>query len=264
VDNPWFGRWMPQEHAAYRLFCLPYAGGSAATYREWHALAPEHIQICPLELPGRGGRIGEAPISRLRPLVDGLADAVGPFLDRPFAVFGHSMGGLLAFELTRALLRRGRLLPAHLFVSGRPAPDTPPNRPRIHDAPDEHVLEELRYLGGTPQEVLDDAELMALMLPTLRADFSVLESYEYLDEPPLPLPLTVFGGDEDTMVTPARLHGWRRQSSGGSQLRMLPGGHFFVHTSTRMIMAEITRALPAPRPGPAGPRAAAGSLTTAS
>ncbi|MGW0880276.1 thioesterase II family protein [Streptomyces sp. NPDC002671] len=248
MNNPWFGRWVPQEHAAYRLFCLPYAGGSAAAYREWHAHAPEHIQICPLELPGRGGRFGEAPISRLRPLVDGLADAVEPFLDRPFAVFGHSMGSLLAFELTRTLLRRGRPLPAHLFVSGRSAPDTPSYRPPIHDAPDEDVMEQLRTLGGTPQEVLDDAELMELMLPTLRADFSVLENYEYLDGPALPVPLTVFGGTADALVNPARLHGWRRQSSSGSRLRMLPGGHFFVHTATRTIMEEIARTLPAPQP----------------
>ncbi|WP_225830138.1 thioesterase II family protein [Streptomyces sp. NK08204] len=247
MDNPWFGRWVPQEHAAYRLFCLPYAGGSAAAYREWHALAPEHIQICPLELPGRGGRFGELPISRLRPLVDGLAGAVGPYLDRPFAIFGHSMGGLLAFELTRTLRRRGLPLPAHLFVSGRGAPDAPSDRPRIHDAPDAQVMEELRTLGGTPQEVLEDDELMELMLPTLRADFSVLENYEYLDGPPLPVPLTVFGGDADALVSPARLHGWRRQSSGGSQLRMLPGGHFFLHTATRTIISEITRALPASR-----------------
>ncbi|MER6629726.1 alpha/beta fold hydrolase [Streptomyces sp. NPDC000987] len=252
MNNPWFGRWVPQEHAAYRLFCLPYAGGGAAAYREWHAIAPEHIQVCPLELPGRGSRLGEPPISRLRPLVDGLAGAVGPFLDRPFAIFGHSMGALLAFELTRTLLRRGLPLPAHLFVSGRSAPDAPPERPRIHDAPEAQVLERLRNLGGTPQEVLDDPELMELVLPVLRADFSVLESYEYLDGPPLPVPLTVFGGTDDALVAPARLHDWRRQSSSGSRLRMLPGGHFFLHPSARTIMAEINRSLPATRPAAVG------------
>lgn len=243
MNNPWFGPRLPQERAAYRLFCLPYAGGGAVAYREWPTLAPEHIQICPLELPGRGSRFGEAPLSRLRPLVDGLAGAVDPYLDRPFAFFGHSMGALLAYELTRTLRRRGRPLPAHLFVSGRSAPDAPPEWTPVHDAPDDHVLERLRSLGGTPQEVLDDPELMDLMLPTLRADFAVLESYDYQDEPPLPVPLTVFGGTADTLVGPARLHGWRRQSSAGSRLRMLPGGHFFVHTSAQTIMTEIAGTL---------------------
>ncbi|WAZ26173.1 alpha/beta fold hydrolase [Streptomyces cinnabarinus] len=248
MNNPWFGRWMPGEQAAFRLFCLPYAGGATAAYREWHTLAPEHIQICPLELPGRGSRFGEPPVSRLRPLVDGLAGAVGPFLDRPFAIFGHSMGGLLAFELTRALRRRGAPLPAHLFVSGRSAPDAPPEFPPLGDAPDERVLERLRELGGTPQEILEEPELMALMLPTLRADFAVLESYDYRDEPPLPVPLTVFGGTADARVTPARLPGWRRQTSTGSRLRMLPGGHFFLHTATPEILNHITHALPTPHP----------------
>ncbi|MFD0313334.1 thioesterase II family protein [Streptomyces flavalbus] len=259
MNDPWFGPWRPREDAAYRLFCLPYAGGAAAAYRQWHALAPAHIQVCPLELPGRGGRIADPPISRLRPLVDALAGAVGPFLDRPFAVFGHSMGGLLAFELTRALVRRGQPLPAHLFVSGRSAPDAPDDGRRLHDAPDAEVLDHLRQLGGTPRSLLDDAELMELVLPTVRADFSVLESYEYRDEPPLPVPLTVFGGDADALVSPARLHGWRRQSSAGSQLRMLPGGHFFLHTTAPTIMDTIARALPPTPPGTADPRTAAGS-----
>ncbi|MGW7302667.1 thioesterase II family protein [Streptomyces sp. NPDC054829] len=244
MNNPWFGRWTPREQVSFRLFCLPYAGGAAAAYREWHALAPPHIQVCPLELPGRGSRFSEPPVSRLRPLVDGLAGAVEPYLGRPYAIFGHSMGGLLAFELTRTLRRRGRPLPAHLFVSGRSAPDAPQEFPPLEGAPDERVRERLRELGGTPQEVLDDPELMDLVLPVLRADFSVLESYEYQEEPPLPVPLTVLGGTADTLVTPARLPGWRRQTSAGSRLRMLTGGHFFLHTTAPAIMSEISAALP--------------------
>ncbi|WP_333767767.1 thioesterase II family protein [Streptomyces sp. IBSBF 2435] len=243
MHNPWFGRGEPDQGAAVRLFCLPYAGGSAAAYRGWPALAPGGLQVCPLELPGRGGRIGEPPLSRMRPLADALAGALAPHLDRPYAVFGHSMGGLLAFELARTLRRRELPPPAHLFVSGAAAPGTPRNRPPIHGAPDADVLDELRILGGTPREMLDDEELMALMLPTLRADFSLLETYEYRPEPPLGVPLTVFGGTDDPLVPVRVLDGWRGQSAAGARLRVLPGGHFFVHPAAGEVMAVIAGTL---------------------
>ncbi len=246
MRNPWFGRGEPEQGAAVRLFCLPYAGGSAAAYRDWHALAPGGVQVCPLELPGRGGRIDEPPVIRLRSLADALAGALAPHLDRPFAVFGHSMGGLLAFELTRTLRRRELPLPAHLFVSATAAPGTPRTRPPIHRASDADVVDELRLLGGTPREMLDDEELMALMLPTLRADFSVLETYEYRPEPPLPVPLTVFGGTDDPLVPVRVLDGWRDQSAAGARLRVLPGGHFYVHPAAAELMAVIAETLAAP------------------
>lgn len=246
MHNPWFGRNEPEQRAAVRLFCLPYAGGSAAAYRDWHALAPGRIQICPLELPGRGGRFGEPPVVRMRPLADALADALEPYLDGPFAVFGHSMGGLLAFELTRALRRRGLPLPAHLFVSATTAPGTPRTRPPIHQATDAEVVAELRLLGGTPREVLEDDELMALTLPTMRADFSVLETYEYRPEPPLPVPLTVFGGTDDPLVPLRDLDGWREHSAAGARLRVLSGGHFYVHAAAAEVVGLVAATLAAP------------------
>ena len=244
MHNSWFGRAEPAPRAAHRLFCLPYAGGSAASYRDWHALAPDGIQVCPVELPGRGGRFGEPTLTRLRPLVDALAGALAPYLDRPFAVFGHSMGGLLAFELARTLRRRGLPLPAHLFVSAAAAPDLPRSRPPVHHATDAEVMDELRLLGGTPPELLDDKEVMELMLPVIRADFSVLETYEYRPGPPLPVPLTVFGGADDPLVPVRSLDGWRRQSA-AARLHVLPGGHFFVSPAAAGVMAVIADTLAA-------------------
>ncbi|MBM9509325.1 thioesterase II family protein [Actinacidiphila acididurans] len=246
MRNPWFGRGEPGPGPAIRLFCLPYAGGSAAAYRDWPALAPADIQVCPVELPGRGGRFGEPPFLRMRPLAGALAAAIAPYLDRPFAVFGHSMGGLLGFELTRTLRRRGLPLPAHLFVSATAAPGTPRARPPIHGAPDAEVVAELRRLGGTPREVLEDGELMALTLPTIRADFSALETYEYLPEPPLPVPVTVLGGTDDPLVPVRDLDGWRGQSAAGARLRVLPGGHFYVHSAAAEVMSVVAAALATP------------------
>ncbi len=242
VRNPWFGRNEPGQGAAFRLFCLPYAGGSAAAYRDWHDLAPPGIQVCPLELPGRGGRILEPPMTGLPQLAGALAEALAPHLDRPFALFGHSMGGLLAFELTRTLRRRRRPLPAHLFVSAAAAPDVPRTRPPVHQASDADVVGELRTLGGTPRELLEDEELMSLMLPTIRADFAALETYRYRPEPPLPVPLTVLGGADDALVPPTDLAGWRRQTDVDAGVRLLPGGHFFLHPGAG-VMAVVAGAV---------------------
>jgi surfactin synthase thioesterase subunit len=252
VHNPWFGRGEPEQGAAHRLFCLPYAGGSATVYRDWQALAPGGIQVCPVELSGHGRRFNEPPLTRLRPLADALAGAFAPYLDRPFAVFGHSMGGLLAFELTRTLRRRGLPLPVHLFVSATAAPGTPRARPPVHHATDAQVVEELRLLGGTPPALLDDENLMELMLPVIRADFSVLETYEYRPEPPLPVPLTVFGGTDDPLVPVRSLDGWRRESAAGARLRVMTGDHFYLHPAAADIMAVIAETLATPAPhGPA-------------
>jgi surfactin synthase thioesterase subunit len=242
VRNPWFGRGEPEQAAAVRLFCLPYAGGSASAYRGWPALAPARLEVCPLELPGRGGRIGEPPLTRLRPLADALAGALAPYAHQPYAVFGHSMGGLLAFEVTRTLRRRGLPLPLHLFVSAAAAPDVPRTRPPVHWAPDADVLQELRVLGGTPKELLDDEELMELMLPTVRADFSILETYEYRPERPLPVPLTVFGGTDDPLVPVRDLDGWRDQSSAGARLCLVSGGHFYLHPAAAELMTVMAGA----------------------
>jgi medium-chain acyl-[acyl-carrier-protein] hydrolase len=228
MTRRWFSARRPGPAAETRLVCLPYAGGSASAYHAWEDLTPRHVEVCAAELPGRGARMGEEPFRRLPPLVRALADALEPLLDRPFALFGHSMGGLVAFELARLLRRRGQPAPCHLFVSASPAPGTPALRPHLHDAPDEEVKARLRALKGTPRQVLENDELMALALPVIRADFAALEAYEYREEPPLEVPLTVFGGLDDRAVRPWDLQGWRGHST-SSQLRLLPGDHFFVH-----------------------------------
>ncbi|MFE2755826.1 thioesterase II family protein [Actinosynnema sp. NPDC059335] len=237
--------------AAFRLFCLPYAGGGAAAFREWSTRAPGHVEVRAVELPGRGRRLSEAPHTRVRPLVANLAEALLPALDRPFALFGHSMGALVAFELTRRLRSLGQPMPRRLFVSGASAPSVPRTRPVLHAASDADLVRELRLLNGTPPQLLTNDELMALTLPTLRADFSVLETYEHRPEAPLPVPITVFAGSDDPSVPYSSLPAWRTHSDRDVRLRVLPGDHFFVHSATAEILAEIGAALTPgiPRPG---------------
>ncbi|MEV5412743.1 alpha/beta fold hydrolase [Thermopolyspora sp. NPDC052614] len=241
------GRWLPgQEPSPYagrRLICLPYAGGAAAAYQIWRWLAPDGLQVCPVELPGRGARFGEDLFQRLTPLVETLADAIAPALDRPFAIFGHSMGALLAFELTRTLRKFGLPEPEHLFVSGAVAPGTPRRERPLHDAPDNEIRRKLRTLGGTPEELLGNDELMELMLPVLRADFAVLETYEYREQAPLAVPITVLAGRSDPVVPVSALRGWRDQSTVPLRLRLFPGGHFYLHDAAADIVRLISDTL---------------------
>lgn len=225
--------------ARLRLFCFPYAGGSAAVYRDWHTLVPGEIEVAAVNLPGRGARFKEPPLDRAEVLVESLAEELGPHMEPPFAFFGHSMGALIAFELTRLLRREGRRLPERLLVSGRRAPHLPDEDPPIHGLPDAELMEELRQLNGTPEEVLAHPELMELFLPVLRADFAVCEEYRYREEPPLDLPISAFGGVDDPDVERSHVLGWREQTRGGFRLRMFPGGHFFLNDHRDALVRAV-------------------------
>jgi len=243
AHDRWFVRHAAAPGAAIRLFCLPYAGGAASVYRTWGQIAPRQVDVCAVELPGRGSRIAEPPFVRLMPLVRALGDAITPLLDRPFALFGHSMGGLVAFELARLLRRRSLPAPRHLFVSATPSPGTPPALPLLHSGTDAEVKDRLYQLNGTAQELLDNDELMQLMLPVLRADFAALETHEHRSEPPLAVPLSVFGGAFDRTVRPPELDGWRLHSTQPGRVQLWPGDHFYLHALTPELVAAIVKDL---------------------
>jgi medium-chain acyl-[acyl-carrier-protein] hydrolase len=164
-------------------------------------------------------------------------------LDKPFIFFGHSMGGLISFELARLLRRDYSLSPVHLFVSGRRAPQIPTPDPRIHTLPEPAFLEELRRLNGTPEAVLENSELMQLLIPTLRADFAVLETYVYAPGPTLDCPITTFGGLHDREVSCDELEAWREQTNAAFSLQMFPGDHFFLHSAQSLLLQSLSRAL---------------------
>jgi len=225
------------------MFCFPYAGGGASAYRGWAASLPPSVEVCPVQLPGRESRLREPPFTRPEALIQAVADALIPYLDMPFVFFGHSMGGMIGFELTRELRRRGKAQPLHLFVSGRRAPHLPPREEPIHDLPEPEFIERLRELNGTPEEVLQHAELMKLLTPVLRADFSVNETYEFTAEERLDPGISAFGGLGDEEVTRDDLDLWRQHAKGRFRLRMLPGDHFFLHSAKDLITEAVARDL---------------------
>lgn len=220
-----------------RLFCFPYAGGGASVYRGW---APDldDVEMCSVQLPGRESRVTEPAHRRLEDLLAELEAAILPLLDRPFVFFGHSMGALVAFELTRRLRRHHRALPDHLLLAAFRAPHLPNPNIRIHHLPDE-VLKTVLRTEGTPAGVLDNAELMSVLLPTLRADFELCDTYTFDAEAPLPMPLSVFGGRSDVRVGQSDLEQWRAQAGAGFDLRMFPGSHFFLHTAQPQLVAAV-------------------------
>jgi medium-chain acyl-[acyl-carrier-protein] hydrolase len=233
----------PNLRARLRLFCFPYAGGGAATYLAWPGLLPEDIEVCCLQLPGRGGRIREQPYTRLRPLAEAIAENLRPHLGKPFAFFGHSMGALVCFEVARLLRREGGPKPLHLFASACRAPQLSDDRPATHDLPEPQFLAVLRRYEGTPQEVLDNWEIMQLAIPVLRADFEVTQTYAYEDGPPLDCPLTALGGLQDQTVSREQIEAWGRQTTARFVSRMFPGGHFFLNTSGHVLLSIISRDL---------------------
>lgn len=226
-----------------RLFCFPFAGGGASFYRAWIERLSPDVQVLPVQLPGREARMRETSHDRIEPLVASLAGVLGPHLDQPYAFFGHSMGALIAFELARELRRRHAPPPASLLVSGHRAPQLPRRTAARHALPEPALVAELRRLGGTPPEVLAHPELMALLLPLLRADFAVVETYAYRDEPPLDCPIVAFGGLDDEDAGQAQMSAWQAQTRDALALHMFPGGHFFLNDARDAVLGLVSRAL---------------------
>lgn len=228
--------------APVTLWCLPNAGASAAAYAGWRRTAPEGLRIAPLELPGRGARGGEALLEDFDTLCDDVQRALqAQRAGEPYALFGHSMGALLAFELAHRLEHAGDP-PRALFVAGSPAPALRDPDRFAGPFDDAALLAQMRALGGTPQILLDHPEMMALALPVLRADFRACSRYTRRERPPLTMPVHAFGGRADAAVGES-IAGWADETVGATSLTWYDGGHFFVQDAAPHMLARIAGAL---------------------
>ncbi|GCE14881.1 thioesterase II family protein [Tengunoibacter tsumagoiensis] len=241
--SPWFQFARPDSQARLRLFCFSYAGGGASVFRKWADQLPPEIELYPIQLPGRESRFGEAPFTQIAPLIQALSQAIRPYLNRPYVFFGHSMGALVSFELARDLRRQRLPLPLHLLVSARRAPHVPDRYPPIHNLPDAEFIDEIQRLEGTPEEVLRNTDLIQLLFPVLRADFSVCETYTYTRDIPLSCPITAFGGLQDHEISEEEVAAWRKQTTGFFRLHMLEGGHFYLHSDRELLIQLIVQSL---------------------
>lgn len=228
--------------STHRLICFPYAGAGATAYAEWAALLPPEIELVAVQLPGRQNRIAEEPFRDTGPLIAALSYALAPVLDGPFAFFGHSGGAMLAYELANVLRGRGIRSPERLFLSAQPAPDAP-GRPQWHRLPDEEFRAEVLTLGGIEPEIADDPDVMAELLPLLRADFGLWERHLPTPAAGLDCPITVLCGESDHRVPLASVAGWRACTTAGFDTQVYPGGHFYFLSATADVVSFIGRTM---------------------
>ena len=244
ASSPWLASLRPATAPAVRLICVPHAGGGASVFRRWGPLLPEAVDLLAVQLPGRQSRYSERPESDLGRVVEAVAEGVEPLLDVPIALFGHSVGAIVAFELARTLSWQSLVPPAHLFVAGCASPRRvhASGAPRSQDLSDEDFVGMLGTVGGLPAEVLANRDLLDLLLPALRADCQLYETYEYRPGPQLRCPISVIAGRDDS-VPLGDLEDWSSESSVSSSVRLFPGGHFFTSEQEAAVVAEVAASL---------------------
>lgn len=235
-QNPWFDIPSPRPDARLRLICLPYAGAGSTLFNTWQDRLPDSIELCTVQMPGRARRISEPAATRMSDLVRDLSLACYAFQSTPFAFYGHSMGAWIAFELSRLLYRMGAKPPLHLFVAGQRAPQLPAEETPVYDLPDAAFKRQLLDYAGTPVELINNDELMRILMPALRADFEICDTYQYQPSDPLPCPITALGGYQDPTCEHRQLEAWRDQTSVGFNCRMFQGEHFFLHTAETKLL----------------------------
>lgn len=240
--SDWFIPFKQEKDSYVRLFCFHYGGGSASAYREWVKDLLDYVDLIAIQLPGRESRFGEPLLSNVPQVVSELYKNFDPYLSKPFVLFGHSIGALIAFELTRLLRKHGAPKPKHLIVSGTKAPQVPLKRPIIHNLPDPKLTEEIRKYNGIPNDILENQELMSIFLPIIRADFSVSETYQYIAEEALDCPITALGGLSDDFFDSADLLEWKTQTS-SFEYHLLPGDHFFIRSSYQEVITIVNNIL---------------------
>ena len=241
--SSYFQSYKQSSEIKMRLFCFPYAGGGASVFSRWADDFTEGLELIAVQFPGRETRFGEKPFSDLTTLVQVVVSEIRPYLSVPFAFFGHSMGALVCFEMARSLRKFHYPQPFHLFVSGFRAPQLKDPDPPIHQLPDTLFLEELKALGGIPENALDIPELMELMLPIIRQDVKICECYTYSKEPALDCSISSYGGLRDKKISKEQLAAWEAQTTGDFALRMFNDDHFFINNLSNPLVHLITRKL---------------------
>ncbi len=235
----WMGGLRTNAAARVRLLCFPFAGRGATLFRTWSGRLPAEVEVCPVNLPGREKRLNDPLVCDARTLVDELYPCVEEHTDLPLVLFGHSMGAVLAFELARRL-SESEPAPVMLIVSGRHAPHVPSAMPVIHDLPDGQFVEAIRGYEGTPEEILDNEELMEIVLPILRADFAVAETYSHREGESLSCALYAYGGQDDEKVPARSVNAWGALTSGRFRVEMFDGGHLFLQDAPATFLEVLS------------------------
>ncbi len=238
-NTSWFLCPESRPDAALRLFCLPSAGAGASMYRTWSSAFPGSIEVRAVQLPGRESRMREPRIVNAGLLAGEIAQALDPYLQHPFALFGYSMGALLAFEVVRELRLHGAPLPVCLFVAAMRAPDVPEVHPPLSGLPRAQFIDRINYYYQPSDPAWRIQELLELLLPILRDDISMVERYEYSTELALDCPIHAYAGADDSAASVSSVEAWQAQTAGDFTMTVFPGGHFFLHS----VLPELQEAV---------------------
>ena len=248
--SSWIAPRRPTADARVRLFCLPFAGSGASVYRGWPS-ALTGVDIVPVQFPGREGRLREPALSDIEALIVGATSGILPLAyDLPYALYGHSLGSIVAFEVARRLRAAGAPAPVHLIVGARRAPHVPNRLPIVGHLPDPAMLAALEEVfgKGVPDEVAAVPELLELLLPMLRADIRASEGYEYRAEDPLTCAVNALCGSSDASALPHEVEAWSKETTGPFAFSFIPGDHFFVRGAPTHVLRVVARALNGGRP----------------
>ena len=244
VDSPWILNPVNSpKKPRLRLFCFSHAGGSPANYMSWQKKLAPSIEVLAIQLPGRGARFNEKNVVHFTSLMNLLAPVIKQYNDLPFVFFGHSLGAMIAFELCHHLVKCNQQIPKHLFVSGANPPSQQPNRPCFESMSDKELIELLENYEGTPSEVLEEPMLMELLLPAIRADFMLLNSYQYSMRSKLPFPLTLLTGTRDSNLSSDILLAWQKETMNIFQHEPFDGGHFYINSQEMTLLKTLSRYL---------------------
>lgn len=236
AKQSWIKCYRKSENPKLKIFCFPFAGGSASAYKKWPDHLADDIDVYAIQLPGREERIREQLYFDLKLCVKEIYQKILPFLDGEFAFFGHSMGAVMAYELASCLQENNQLIPLNLIVSARCAPHIQDPEFKIHDLADNQFLEAIRKYNGTSEVILQNKDLMAMFLPILRADFSMSETYEYSYTLPLRCPVTAICGVEESDLNESHINDWENTTQSDFNMKMFPGGHFFIKDKVEMVL----------------------------
>ncbi|MEV8016418.1 alpha/beta fold hydrolase [Streptomyces sp. NPDC086554] len=237
--GPWIRRYRPAPNARARLLCLPHAGGSAPFYLPFARSIGPDVEVLAVQYPGRHDRDDEPGVDSIHGLADALLAEVLPYGDRPLAIFGHSLGAMIAFELALRLEEKGAT-PLVVFVSGRRAPSRRRADDRaVHLSDEEVLIAELRALSGTDARVFENKELLRMALPAIRNDYKAAETYRYVPGPRLAAPVRGYVGDDDPKATLDEVRSWSEHTDGGFEMSTYPGGHFYLSDQMQVVAAAV-------------------------
>ncbi len=234
---------IPDTGSEINLFCLPFAGGNKYSYRLYNEQAPPFLKLIPLELPGRGARIREPLLTQVDAMVDDMFAQMKPHLHKPYAIYGHSMGAMLTYLITRRIVEEKLYnKPLHLFLTGCSGPSARDINQKRHLLPKNEFIAKLKEYGGSPDEILYDEGLMNFFEPILRADFKGIENYVYQEVAPMDIPMTVIIGTDEPVTTESA-EAWKLETSETFELHQFSGKHFFIFEHAGKIMRMITQEL---------------------